>query len=90
LETEYDANDSDSLSSLDGLFSWTIFFSDSLHWVPAVIQFFVFFFLFLARFSLWSSFFSKSRFKTRPLFCVFQRKKLGWLANPTFLAGVPV
>ncbi len=42
------------------------------------------FFLFLARFSFQSSFFSKSRFGTRPLFLSFYKKKIGWPANQNF------
>ncbi len=41
--------------------------------MPAVIHFWVFFFLFLARIVFQSSFFSESRSFTRPLFCFFFR-----------------
>ncbi len=51
-------------------------------WVPAVIQFVVFFF-FLARFLFQSSFFSKSRFCTRPLLSHF-------VTNLDRLAGQPI
>ncbi len=43
--------------------------------------FFGVFLLFLAKFTLQSSFFSKSRLFTRPLFCFLFQIWIGWLAN---------
>ncbi len=51
-----------------------------IYWVPAVIRFLVFFFLFLARIAFQSLFFSESRSFTWPLFCFFV-PDLDWLAG---------
>jgi hypothetical protein len=35
-------------------------------------------------------FFSKSRFGTQPLYCVFLKKKIGWPANQTFFLVIQI